>query len=127
MIAIIGILVGLLLPAVQAAREAARRMQCQNDLKQIGLALLNYESASQRFPSGGVGTHLNLNTGLSWMINILPYCEQSALHSRIQFSPTAHDGSGVQEGRGQRDGNTSDNLQRATCKILQQHDERPCL
>lgn len=77
-IAIIGILVGLLLPAVQAAREAARRMQCQNNVKQMGLAIMNYESATKRFPP----SH-NVDNQLSWHVAILPYIEQGSIHSQI--------------------------------------------
>ena len=73
-ISIIGILVALLLPAVQAAREAARRMQCGNNLKQIGLALHNYHTAVRTFPYGAdfAGTY----TGATWAASILPYLEQ---------------------------------------------------
>ncbi len=85
-IAIIGVLVGLLLPAVQAAREAARRMQCSNNLKQMGLALHNYHSTYNKFPAGGFGTHANLDTGFSWMISILPYCEQTNIYDRLTFA-----------------------------------------
>ena len=77
-IAIIGILVALLLPAVQSAREAARRMQCGNNLKQIGLALLNYESSRQAFPfgcGGAVGHARYAQTG-TWAAFILPQLEQ---------------------------------------------------
>lgn len=89
-IAIIAILVALLLPAVQNAREAARRSQCRNNLKQIGLALHNYEASHRVFPSGVLG---NSSTGSTsnllhtWLTLQLPYLEQSALaakYNRIQ-------------------------------------------
>lgn len=86
-IAIIGMLVGLLLPAVQQAREAARRMQCGNNLKQIGLACMNHESANMKFPSGGWGSTYcgdpdrGFGKGQSgnWAFSLLPYLEQNAL------------------------------------------------
>lgn len=86
-IAIIGILVALLLPAVQAAREAARRTQCLNNLKQIGLALHNYHDTYKVFPFGQGGT-ANRYSALSLM---LPFMEQAPLHSQIDFNyaPTA--------------------------------------
>ena len=79
-IAIIGILVGLLLPAVQAARESARRMQCSNHLKQIGLALHNYESAQKLIPAGWNSSTISTHASL------LPYMEQPALYETIDFS-----------------------------------------
>ena len=88
-IAIIGILIALLLPAVQAAREAARRTQCQNNLKQIALALLNYEQAAQSFPPAitRVGWE-NVWDGKilreNWVICILPYLEQVGLYNSFQ-------------------------------------------
>ena len=82
-IAIIGILVGLLLPAVQAAREAARRMSCSNNLKQIGLAVLNYESATRRLPPSTC-----LPSRGSWSIHgrIMPYLEQGNFYNQIDLS-----------------------------------------
>ena len=86
-IAIIGILVSLLLPAVQAAREAARRMQCSNNLKQIGLALHNYHDTYNTFPPGGVtpGNCCSTPSAGTWTLFILPYIEQTALHQRYDF------------------------------------------
>ena len=77
-IAIIGVLVALLLPAVQAAREAARMAQCKNNLKQIGVALQNYHSAYARFPMGG-----QMNERMSWWYFILPYHEESAIFDAL--------------------------------------------
>lgn len=91
-IAIIGILVALLLPAVQAAREAARRMSCTNNMKQVALALHNYESTFKSLPSGGEGTNYTTVppsttfSQLSPYIAILPYVEQSTLYDKMNLS-----------------------------------------
>ena len=92
-IAVIGILVALLLPAVQNAREAARRVSCQNNLKQIALALHNYESTHRRFPSGYLhkfgpeGTPLEPanHMGLAWGAALLPQLENEALYNTFDF------------------------------------------
>lgn len=84
-ITIIGILIALLLPAVQAAREAARRLQCSNNLKQMGLAILNYESALQGYPPGGMNNHYLTGNGLSMHVFILPYMELDNLYSQFDF------------------------------------------
>ena len=92
-ITIIGILISLLLPAVQAAREAARRMQCQNNLKQLGLAVLNYESQSSIFPpssswpAGVDPFNVPLdNYRANWVILVLPFMEQQALYNSIALA-----------------------------------------
>ncbi|MFM8579121.1 MAG: DUF1559 domain-containing protein [Planctomycetaceae bacterium] len=93
-IAIIGVLVGLLLPAVQAAREAARRGGCSNNMRQIGLSLMNYESAKGCFPaledhSTAFLQGSNNNWGETpgnWLIHILPYMDQKDVYDRIDFS-----------------------------------------
>jgi prepilin-type N-terminal cleavage/methylation domain-containing protein len=83
-IAIIGILVALLLPAIQAAREAARRSQCKNNLKQIGLALHNYESVRRVFPPGFISKSTDIDgpgtgPGWGWAAHILPHLEEASL------------------------------------------------
>jgi prepilin-type N-terminal cleavage/methylation domain-containing protein/prepilin-type processing-associated H-X9-DG protein len=101
-IAIIGVLVALLLPAVQAAREAARRTQCGNNLKQMGLALMNYHDSNKWYPPGGVfhggaTTAPNaqpINHRGSLQIRLLPFIEQQALYNMFNFS-TGTDGQTV--------------------------------
>jgi prepilin-type N-terminal cleavage/methylation domain-containing protein/prepilin-type processing-associated H-X9-DG protein len=90
-IAIIGVLVALLLPAVQAAREAARRIQCTDNMKQLALALLNYHDAAGGFPMGGYlqpcytlpdcGTN-----GNAWLVSVLPFFEQKTLYDAYNIS-----------------------------------------
>ncbi len=90
-IAIVGILIGLLLPAVQAAREAARRISCCNRMKQIGLAVHNYESTFKMFPPAFL-LNRNVETRGSWSIHgrILPFIEQENLGDRIRLDVDWH-------------------------------------
>jgi prepilin-type N-terminal cleavage/methylation domain-containing protein len=96
-IAIIGVLVALLLPAVQAAREAARRSSCMNNLKQIGIGCHNFHDTNvNRMPPGAAndmapfGTATGAQWGSSWMVHLLPFIEQTAVYSKWQF--TSHSG-----------------------------------
>jgi len=86
-IAIIGILVALLLPAIQAAREAARRSQCSNNLKQIGLGLMNYHDTHNSFPAGWNHQSANGSPDWGWAVMILPFMEQATLYEEL--NPTA--------------------------------------
>ena len=90
-IAIIAVLIGLLLPAVQKVREAAARLKCANNLKQIGLALHGYEGANNRFPPNGVyPIGATSPDSYSALARILPYVEQANLYQQIDFSAPAN-------------------------------------
>ncbi len=104
-IAIIGILAGLLLPAIQQAREAARRMSCSSNIRQFGLAMLNYESTYKKLPGLTAGINRqnpNAGTGqapgnkdrFSGLIGLLPFMEQPALYNRIDSGYSARNGTG---------------------------------
>lgn len=82
-IAIIGVLVALLLPAVQAAREAARRMQCGNNLKQIGLAMHNYHDTNNALPAGYIYRGGNGKCNYGWAVAILPFIEASNFYNQL--------------------------------------------
>jgi prepilin-type N-terminal cleavage/methylation domain-containing protein/prepilin-type processing-associated H-X9-DG protein len=101
-IAIIGVLVALLLPAVQQAREAARRIQCVSGIKQLGLAIQRYETEHKRLPAAGtyanplqalyadwyVRADLKSGTNYSWIVQILPYLEEQTLYDQFDFKKT---------------------------------------
>lgn len=93
-IAIIGILIGMLLPAVQQVREAARRIQCANNVRQLGLAVLNYESAHMHFPSGWTtGNEMDPleEPGWGWSAQLLPHIEGNNIYSRIDMTVAIDD------------------------------------
>jgi prepilin-type N-terminal cleavage/methylation domain-containing protein len=88
-IAIIAVLIALLLPAVQQAREAARRSQCKNNLKQLGLALHNYNDVVNKLPSNGMTTGGCCSTGAAGaLVMLLPYIDQAPLYNTINFTAT---------------------------------------
>jgi prepilin-type N-terminal cleavage/methylation domain-containing protein/prepilin-type processing-associated H-X9-DG protein len=96
-IAIIGVLIALLLPAVQAAREGARRMQCANNLRQLGLAIRNYETSHEVLPPSGIVEQspetFECRSGkmFSWAVLILPQMELESLHARFDFNRSVLD------------------------------------
>jgi prepilin-type N-terminal cleavage/methylation domain-containing protein len=101
-IAIIGMLVGLLLPAVQSAREAARRTTCGKNLKELGLALNNYATAKQCFPPGNLPT---ASIGYSWIALILPFIEEGDIYNKLDMVTVGR----TTSGHGQDNGGTATN------------------
>lgn len=101
-IAIIGVLVALLLPAVQAAREAARRTQCANNMKQLVLSALNFETAMSRGPGSvpynGSPKKTQFRTGASWIVEVLPYLEELGIADRIDEAMVGNFGNGNGKG-----------------------------
>src|SRR5580704_5070764 len=98
-VAIIAILIGLLLPAVQKLREAAARTKCTNNLKQIGLGLHNYHDANRSLPPGYIATNPNAATnetqpGWGWSAYLLPYIEQGSLYSALNLALPVENNSG---------------------------------
>lgn len=91
-IAIIGILASLSLPAVQAAREAARRIECTNNMKQLALGLHNYHATHRTFPPGSNCRGRNISNCHSWLEMLLPYIEQQTLHDKIDFNVRTNQG-----------------------------------
>jgi prepilin-type N-terminal cleavage/methylation domain-containing protein/prepilin-type processing-associated H-X9-DG protein len=102
-IAIIGILVAMLLPAVQQAREAARRLQCSNQLRQLGLAVLNYHTACRELPMSFDGSGTTRygprpspqENGHGWIVGVLPHLEQQSLYDKFNFNGTMESGGGI--------------------------------
>jgi prepilin-type N-terminal cleavage/methylation domain-containing protein/prepilin-type processing-associated H-X9-DG protein len=95
-IAIIGILIALLLPAVQAAREAARRTQCVNNLAQLGLAVQNYDAAHEVLPPGVVNPEGPIHSApkgyhMGWLVQLLPFVEEQVTFNHVDFSVGAYD------------------------------------
>jgi prepilin-type N-terminal cleavage/methylation domain-containing protein/prepilin-type processing-associated H-X9-DG protein len=97
-IAIIGILIGLLVPAVQKVRESANRTQCVNNLKQIGLACLNYHDSKKAFPPGFVASasYPDTRPGWGWATFLLPYIEQDNLYRRIDLTQPVEQSPAIQ-------------------------------
>lgn len=83
-IAIIGILMAMILPAVQSSRETGRRLQCANNVKQIGMSILNYEQQKRSFPAGGVAASSG-SYGNSWWVNTLPFIEENSTYAKLDL------------------------------------------